>query len=94
MSGVARLIFLLAVTVLSLTARASDPEKQWYKPGGNYTVAEFQRDRADCTKNKVLDEECLKERGWIAISADTDKGPPPMKGGLGDAPKPGRYAPK
>ncbi len=93
MNAVARRIVLLALTVLSLTACASDPEKQWYKPGGNYTVAEFQRDQADCTKSRVLDEECLKERGWIAISADKDE-TVRMQGGLGGTPKPGRYAPK
>jgi hypothetical protein len=85
MSAVARRIFLLAVALLSVTGCASEPDKQWYKPGGNYTVAEFQRDQAACTKDKVLDEECLKARGWTALSADRDKGPPPMQGGPGTA---------
>ena len=85
MGAVARRIFLLAVTALSLTACASEPLKQWYKPGGNYTMAEFQRDEAACTQNKVLDEECLKARGWTALSADRDKGPAPMQGGPGTA---------
>ncbi len=93
MGAVARRIFLLAVLALSLTACASEPQKQWYKPGGNYTVAEFQRDETACTQNKVLDEECLKGRGWIAISADTDKGPAPMQGGPGTA-KPGTPKPR
>jgi hypothetical protein len=93
MALVVRRIFFLAVVVLSLNACSSEPEKQWYKPGRNYTVAEFQRDQAECTKNKALDEECMKERGWIAISADTYS-VPPMKGGLQDSGKPGRYAPK
>lgn len=81
MSGVTRRILLVAVIVLPLTACASGAEKQWYKPGDKYTVAEFQRDQAACTKDKVLDEDCLKGRGWIAISADGDKGPTPMHGG-------------
>jgi hypothetical protein len=81
MSGVTRRILLLIVIVLPLTACGSGSEKQWYKPGGSYTVAEFQRDQATCTRDKVLDEDCLKERGWIAISADEDKGPTPMHGG-------------
>jgi hypothetical protein len=79
MSAVARPILLLAATLSSLTACASEPERQWYKPGGNYTVAEFQRDQAACTKNRVLDEECLKGRGWISISADKEKGPAPVE---------------
>ena len=70
-----RRIFLLLIAVLSLVA-CGGREKQWYKPNQNYTVAEFQRDEAACTKDGVLDEECLKQRGWIAISADRDKPPP------------------
>ena len=31
-------------SALSLAACASDPDKQWYKPSGNYTSAEFERD--------------------------------------------------
>jgi hypothetical protein len=77
--------------VLSLNACATETEKQWYKPGANYTMAEFHRDEAACTKNKVLDEECMKERGWVALSADKDT-IAPMQGGL-QSPKPGRYAP-
>jgi hypothetical protein len=93
MTVVARRIFFLLVAVLSLNACSSEPEKQWYKPARNYTVAEFQRDQAECTRAKVLDEECMKQRGWVAISADTDKGPPPMKGGI-QTEDPRRYAPK
>ncbi len=93
MAVVVRRIFFLAVAVLSLNACSSEPEKQWYKPARNYTVADFQRDQAQCTKDKVLDEECMKERGWIAISADTDS-VAPMKGGAQTPGRPGRYAPK
>jgi len=81
MIGVIRQAVLLVAISIALAACSSGPEKQWYKPGANYTVAEFQRDQKECTKNKVLDEECMKERGWVALSADVDKGPPPMKGG-------------
>ena len=93
MIAVIRQILLLAGIALALGACSSEPEKQWYKPGGNYTIADFQRDRAACTKNKVLDEECMKDRGWIALSADTGQGPPPMKGGSGIE-NTRRYAPK
>ena len=72
----ARQMFLLLVAALSLVA-CGGQEKQWYKANQSYTVAEFQRDQAACTKDRVMDEECLKQRGWIAISADRDKPPPP-----------------
>jgi len=83
MNAVARRTFLLAVILLVLTACSSEPEQQWYKSGGAYTVEEFRRDQAACTKNRVLDEECLRARGWIAISADEDKGPAPIQGPRG-----------
>ena len=44
--------------------------RQWYKPNVNYTVDEFKRDRDGCTKDKVLDEPCMKERGWIPLTSD------------------------
>lgn len=72
-------MFLLAIIMLSLYACASETAKQWYKPGDNYTVADFERDQTACTKNRVLDEACLRERGWAAITADDDKGPAPVR---------------
>jgi hypothetical protein len=35
-------------------------------------VAEFQRDQAECTKDHVLDEMCMKHRGWIPLSPDRE----------------------
>jgi hypothetical protein len=79
MAAVIRRVLLLWATLV-LNACDYGPEKEWYKAGG-YTMVEFQRDQKECTKSNVLDEECMKERGWIAISADKSKGPPPMHGG-------------
>ena len=90
MADVVGRVFLLLVAVVSLSACA-EPVKQWYKPGRNYTVADFQRDQAECTKAKVLDEDCMRERRWVAISADEDKLPPMQGGGTPSKP---RYAPK
>ena len=83
MRVVARQIFLPLIAALSLVA-CGGPEKQWYKANENYTVAEFRRDQAACTKDGVLDEECLKQRGWIAISGDRGRPPPvPAQGPKG-----------
>jgi hypothetical protein len=70
MSAVPRPLGAILTAALLIGGCASEPEKQWYKPGGSYTMAEFERDRAACTKSRALDEACLKERGWIAISGD------------------------
>jgi hypothetical protein len=68
--------FLLGCTVLVLLTGCGSGEKQWYKPNADYTVAEFQRDRTACEKNGQIDEDCLRQRGWLSLSPDKDKPPP------------------
>jgi hypothetical protein len=70
------LVWLVAVAGLAAACGAS-AEKQWYKPGADYTVADFQRDRVACEKNGKLDEPCLRERGWMPLTLDKEKPPPP-----------------
>ncbi len=73
-----------SIGLFSLAACASlEPERQWYKPGGNYTVAEFRQDQTACTKNRVLDEECLKQRGWVPLSGDREAPARPQPTGRG-----------
>jgi hypothetical protein len=75
-------LFPLAALLLAACS-ASEPEKQWYKPNVDYTAAEFDRDRTACTdKQKVLDEECMKQRGWATLGGDIGpsvKTPDPTK---------------
>jgi hypothetical protein len=65
---------LLVAVALTLAGCASEAEKQWYKPGP-YTVLEFERDRAECTRSRQVDEACLRDRGWLTLSADVQKAP-------------------
>ena len=81
------LILLVSLAALSVGGCASDPEKQWYKAAGDYTVAEWQRDEALCTKNRVVDEECLRGKGWVSLSADPTKPPPPPPNPKGGGPR-------
>jgi hypothetical protein len=74
MTGMLATLIALA-SALSLAACASDPDKQWYKPSGNYTSAEFERDSKACTKSRKLDEECLQQRGWVPLSGDIARKP-------------------
>jgi PBP1b-binding outer membrane lipoprotein LpoB len=84
-----RVITLLPIAALILAACSNlEPEKQWYKPNVNYTAADFDRDRAACTdkKTKTLDEDCMKERGWVALGGDIGpavKAPEPGRGSKG-----------
>jgi len=73
-AAVTRRIFL-AVLVFAAIGCSLEPERQWYKPGSqSYTVAEFQRDHAECTKNRQLDEPCLRARGWVPLTGDVAPG--------------------
>jgi hypothetical protein len=70
-------LVLLVVASVVLVGCSTERERQWYKPGVNYTIAEFTRDRDECTKNRELDEQCMKQKGWVPLTADRDgsKGP-------------------
>jgi hypothetical protein len=68
--------FLLGCAVLGLFTACASSDKQWYKPNAEYTVVEFQRDRAACEKNGQLDEACLRQRGWVPLSTDKDNTKP------------------
>jgi hypothetical protein len=59
------------VIILIASACGSATDKQWYKPNADYTAADFERDRLECTpKKKSLDETCLKDKGWLPLSGD------------------------
>jgi hypothetical protein len=63
---------LVVVVPLLLVGCSSERDRQWYKPGVNYTVTEFIRDRDECTKNRELDEQCMKQRGWVPLTSDRE----------------------
>ncbi len=70
MSPVKRLLLSLFAVAVAVSACSLEPDKQWLKPGQTYTVADFRRDEAACTKDRKLDEECMRQRGWVALSGD------------------------
>jgi hypothetical protein len=63
---------LLLLAFLVPIGCSSERDRQWYKPGVNYTVAEFTRDRDECTKGRVLDEPCMKQKGWVPLTSDRE----------------------
>lgn len=65
-----RVVLLAALFLLGAWGCAREPERQWYKIGQPYTVAEFQRDKAACTRGKKLDFDCMRARGWVDVSPD------------------------
>ena len=58
----------LAGIVLGATACGGIDDRQWMKINQRYTTAEFQQDVAACSPKRTLDEECMKNRGWVDVS--------------------------
>jgi hypothetical protein len=71
MSGRYCLLLLVGASLLGAGC-SSERDRQWYKPGANYTVTEFNRDRDECTRGRELDEQCMKQRGWVPLTSDRE----------------------
>jgi hypothetical protein len=54
--------------VLGTAACSGTDSRQWMKVDQRYTTAEFQRDYAECSASKTLDDTCMKNRGWIEVN--------------------------
>ena len=59
----------LAVLLAALASGACGSDtREWMKLDSNYTTAEFQRDIKECTVQGKLDDDCMKARGWVAVT--------------------------
>ena len=63
-------IVLIAMSI-ALGACASADDKEWMKVDQKYTAAEFRRDYAACSKGASVNEECMRGKGWVAVSPGT-----------------------
>jgi len=61
---------VVPAAALAVLAGCAQPDRQWYKPGAAYTLAEFERDQQACTRARELDEACMKARGWVPLTGD------------------------
>ena len=75
MRSVSRWPSVLCAVLLTASACSVEADRQWYKPGQSYTVADFRRDETACTKDRKLDEACLRQRGWVSLSGDPSPKP-------------------
>ncbi|PYO01770.1 MAG: hypothetical protein DMD91_06405 [Candidatus Rokuibacteriota bacterium] len=66
---------LLTTSVFILAACGADTDRQYMKLDQTYTTAEFRRDLAACTKSGNVDDECMKSRGWVAVTPPATKRP-------------------
>ena len=50
------------------TAACGSDTREWMKLDSTYTTAEFRRDLQECTIKGKLDDDCMKARGWVAVT--------------------------
>jgi len=50
------------------TGACGGDSREWMKLDQTYTTAEFQRDLKECTVKGKLDDDCMKARGWVAVT--------------------------
>lgn len=60
-------VLIGACLAAALTGCASDT-REWMKVDQTYTTEEFRRDYHECSPGGKLDDECMKSRGWVAVS--------------------------
>jgi hypothetical protein len=62
---ITQIVTLIALLVL---AGCASDEREWMKLNQKYTVEEFRRDHAACSKGGNLDDACMRGRGWVAVN--------------------------
>jgi hypothetical protein len=83
--------FLSIAACTALLAACSTPtEREWMKVSERYTVADFRRDYAECSRGGTLDESCMRNRGWVPVSAGKAEKTPQREPELRPTPG-GRY---
>ena len=59
----------LGVLLVALATGACGADnREWMKLDQTYTTAEFRRDLRECTIKGKLDDDCMRARGWVAVT--------------------------
>ena len=62
-----KLTYGVLLVALATSACGAD-NREWMKLDATYTTAEFRRDFQECTVKGKLDDDCMKSRGWVAVT--------------------------
>jgi len=66
--GMRRSLRAVVVLVALASCACGSDTREWMKLDQTYTTAEFQRDLKECTIKGKLDDDCMKARGWVAVT--------------------------
>src|SRR5262245_54865762 len=64
-------VALMAVGAALLLGGCASEEKEWMKVDVQYTMADFKRDYTACSRGARVDENCMRSKGWVAVSPGT-----------------------
>jgi hypothetical protein len=64
---------------LLLAACASSDDREWMKLNERYSVEDFRRDHAACSKGGTLDDTCMRSRGWVDVRSNASEKAPELK---------------
>lgn len=64
---------------LLLTACASSDDREWMKVNERYSVEDFRRDHAACSKSGKLDDACMRRRGWVDVRSSAGEKAPELR---------------
>ena len=62
-----------------LAGCTSVDDREWMKVNERYTVDEFRRDHAACSRDGKLDDACMRSRGWVDVKSGATEKPPELK---------------
>lgn len=74
-----RIAFLVVLAALGTFACGAVDNREWMKVNQpRWTKQEFVRDHKECSRDRKLDEPCMRQRGWVPVNpSKADSDPPP-----------------
>ena len=61
-------LVLIGACLATALAGCAWDNREWMKVDQRYTTEEFRRDYRECSKSGKLDDECMRSRGWVAVT--------------------------
>ena len=58
----------IVVLVIAAVAGCGEVDRKWMKLSGNYTTEDLRRDLTACTRDRVLNDRCMEDRGWVVMN--------------------------